>query len=276
VNAQVRQPHQYSGVLQSRFRNELNDFRAWLDARDYNQRTIRQHLLRLDRVLSEMGREPGATCTAARLRDAFARHHAYPAQLANFRSTEHRYRAFLASQGRLLVKAPTDRFSGLCARYRRELVEVRGFSTSTLNHHGATVADFLRRALRPGGQLRDLTRGDIERYMMLKSKENTRQSLQHIVAILRSFLRFCHDQGEVDGGLDCIDTPRTYRGELLPRALAWSDIQGLLRSIDRNHCTGERDYAIVHLMAHYGLRPSEIVTVRLDSIDWQRRTLRVH
>jgi integrase/recombinase XerD len=39
--------------------------------------------------------------------------------------------------------------------------------------------------------------------------------------------------------------------------------------------SGERDYAILHLMAHYGLRPSEIALLRLDSIDWTSTTLRV-
>jgi integrase/recombinase XerD len=72
-----------------------------------------------------------------------------------------------------------------------------------------------------------------------------------------------------------IDTPRTYRGELPPRALDWRGVQGLLRSIDRSSRSGWRDYTILYLMAHYGLRPSEIVTLRLDSIDWSAKTLHV-
>ena len=36
-----------------------------------------------------------------------------------------------------------------------------------------------------------------------------------------------------------------------------------------------RDYAILHLMAYYGLRPSEVASLRLDSIDWEAGTLRV-
>ncbi|MGA7540633.1 MAG: tyrosine-type recombinase/integrase [Steroidobacteraceae bacterium] len=103
----------------------------------------------------------------------------------------------------------------------------------------------------------------------------TRQSLQHTVAALRAFLRWCHDLGELSQRLDAIDTPRTYRGELPPRALEWSAVQALLHSIDRGSQSGERDYAILHLMAHYGLRPSEIASLRLDSIDWMSATLRV-
>ena len=72
-----------------------------------------------------------------------------------------------------------------------------------------------------------------------------------------------------------IDAPRVYRGELPPRALPWPLVQQLLRSIDRSSQLGWRDYAILHLMAHYGLRPSEIVTLTLGSIDWQAETLSV-
>jgi site-specific recombinase XerD len=102
-----------------------------------------------------------------------------------------------------------------------------------------------------------------------------RQSLQHPIAQLRAFLRYCHDCGDILEQLDAIDTPRTYRDALPPRALAWNLVQHLLRSVDRSSTAGWRDYAILHLMSHYGLRPSEIVAITLESIDWETKTLRV-
>jgi site-specific recombinase XerD len=48
-----------------------------------------------------------------------------------------------------------------------------------------------------------------------------------------------------------------------------------LRSIDLSSRSGWRDYTILHLMAHYGLRPCEIVLLRLDSIVWNDRTMKV-
>ncbi|HEY0939011.1 MAG TPA: tyrosine-type recombinase/integrase [Steroidobacter sp.] len=167
------------------------------------------------------------------------------------------------------------RFADLRQRYERYLMEVRGFARSTLAHHSTAVADFLERGLRPRQRLRTLTGTDIEHFVGVRGAEVSRQTLQHTVAALRAFLRWCHDLGEIPAQLDAIDTPRTYRGELPPRALDWSAVQALLRSIDRGSKSGERDYAILHLMAHYGLRPSEIALLRLDSIDWTSTTLRV-
>src|SRR5205823_3141124 len=76
-------------------------------------------------------------------------------------------------------------------------------------------------------------------------------------------------------GLDVIDTPRTYRDELTPRALPWALVKKLLRSVDRSSKAGWRDYTILHLMAYYGLRASEIASLRVDSIHWPEKTLYV-
>ena len=89
------------------------------------------------------------------------------------------------------------------------------------------------------------------------------------------FFGFASTVASSASGWDSIDAPRVYRGELPPRAVSWSLVQRLLRSIDRSTQLGRRDYTILHLMAHYGLRPSEIVTLTLGSIDWQAQTLRV-
>ena len=82
-------------------------------------------------------------------------------------------------------------------------------------------------------------------------------------------------RGLNDAGLDSIDTPRTYRDELPMRALPWPFVKKLLCSVNLTSKTGWRDYTILHLMAYYGLRPSEIVALRVDSIDWHSKTCRV-
>jgi integrase/recombinase XerD len=43
-----------------------------------------------------------------------------------------------------------------------------------------------------------------------------------------------------------IDTPRTYRDELPPRALPWDLVQKLLVSIDRSAPLGCRDHAMLY------------------------------
>jgi len=52
-------------------------------------------------------------------------------------------------------------------------------------------------------------------------------------------------------------------------------VQRLLASIQRRSPRDWRDYAVLHLMAHYGLRPCEVAALRLEGVDWQAATLTV-
>lgn len=87
---------------------------------------------------------------------------------------------------------------------------------------------------------------------------------------------YAHDAGLVRDRLDGFDTPRTYRDDLPPRALPWPTVLQLLRSIECTNRAGWRDLCILHLIAYYGLRPGEVVALRLDSIDWERELLHVY
>jgi integrase/recombinase XerD len=182
---------------------------------------------------------------------------------------------FLGATGRLVSVEPVDALDLLRDHYHQYLSDVRGFSAKTLQHHGSTVNDFLLRGLPPGRGLSGLRAADIEAYVKLKSKENTRQSFQHVIGHLRAFLRYCGERGETATGLNLIDTPRVYRGELPPRALEWTLVQKLLTSVRRRSPRDRRDYTILHLMACYGLRPCEVASLQLSSIDWKAGTLKI-
>lgn len=269
-------PRSYRCYQQSPWAKELEEFGGWLHATGYSRDSLRGHLCRLKQALERMeGGGPGATFTVLQLSRAF-RSSGASRQAALYRGTERAYQRFLAASGRLTVAVTWDRFAALRLRYRQYLGALRGFVAPTIQQHDATVRDFLFRVLEPHEALADLTSADVERYLRLKSAAVTRQTLQHTVARLRAFLRYTYEHGEVETRLDMmIDTPRAYRGELPPRALDWRLVHELLDSVDRSSRAGWRDYAILHLMAHYGVRPSELVTLRLDSIDWGGRVLHV-
>ena len=252
---------------------ELKAFAVWLSGERYTPFVVQRHVLRLEQVLPHL---PGPMCSAEDLCTAFsAVGRGVPSRPFVFHATERAYSRFLLAHGRLLKSEHEGRYATLCADYQRQLLELRGLSLSAREHHAMTVADFLARGLEVDQDLSALTLVDIERFVALRSREVSRHSLQHVVAHLRSFLRFCQDQGKIGRPLDAIETPRTYRGELPPQALEWSTVQALIRSIDLGSKAGRRDHCILHLMAHYGLRPSEVVALCLDSIDWEAGVLHV-
>jgi integrase/recombinase XerD len=252
---------------------ELEEFARWLVEQGHLRHPSRLHLYRVREVLGRSKRiRSGAKFREVDVREAFI----VSGPSANlYLCTGRIFTRFLAATRRLIRVEPTDPLSILCRRYQQYLVEVRGFSAQSVQHHRSTVADFLSRRLPPNRKLSRLTATDIEAYVQIKSKENKRQSLQHVVAHLRAFLRYCGNHGEAPAGLDVIDMPRVYREGLPPRALDWGVVWRLLGSIRRRCPRDWRDYAILHLMAHYGLRPSEVAALQLDSIDWLAGTLKV-
>lgn len=64
--------------------------------------------------------------------------------------------------------------------------------------------------------------------------------------------------------------------EKLPRALPWDTVTELLKSIDTESAMGLRNYAMLLMLATYGLRASEVVAVTLDDISWRQRRLRIY
>ena len=269
-------PHGYPLYERSRFAPELEDFAGWLEATGYSRGCMRGHLFRLRRSLERMVRaKSGSAYNIAQLIKAFGAHGTARRRIARYRATQRAYQRFLLSRGRLTSVAVDEPFARLRHDYRRYLVELRGLIDETVQQHEHTVADFLRRTLPSGENLHSLTHAHVERYLALASKGIGRRRLQHVVAHLRAFLCYCHDGNEIQLPLHVIDTPRVYQDELPPRALDWSLVQALLRSIDRTSKSGWRDHAILHLLAHYGLRPCEVVSLRVDSIDWSTSTLKV-
>lgn len=164
------------------------------------------------------------------------------------------------------------------AEYSEFLEDARGFRASTVQQHRCTATLFLTHLSFDGdpARLRAITASDIESFVRARATTCNRHSLQHVVAQLRGFLRFLVTSGAAPAGLDSqIDTPRVYRLERLPRSLPWSTVCALLSSIDRSTPLGDRDYTIFFLMATYGLRASEIVSLTLDDIDWRGGSIRV-
>jgi integrase/recombinase XerD len=165
----------------------------------------------------------------------------------------------------------------LAGEYADQLREVRGFAASTISHHRYTARCFLQHLKTSQIPLGLIQPKDIETYINRSAKRLSRASLQHDIGAVRGLLRFLAIDGRVPTGLDRqIDTPRLYRLEQLPRALPWDTVAKLLSSMETATAMGLRDYAIFLLIATYGLRASEIVSINLDDIGWRQRILRIH
>ena len=72
-----------------------------------------------------------------------------------------------------------------------------------------------------------------------------------------------------------VQWPHAHRLLTLPRSISWEEVGRVLALPDRRTPAGRRDYAIMLLLATYGLRAREIVALTLDDIDWKRARLAI-
>lgn len=253
---------------------DLEPFAAWLLEAGYPNKTCRTHLYRVQQALHAIGRPPGAALSEEVLQRTFrslARRkwhscHTFPV-----------YAGYLRSVQRLVVPllSPPDPVAGLVAEFCEQLNRRRGLSASTIAGYRHWIGDFLRLSLQPGQPLSALTRGSIESYIQRRAPTLATTTFRCAIQCILAFLKDCHNHGRLIEQLDDIDLPRGFRREQPPRAMPWRYVQPLLRSINRSVRTGARDHAILHLMAHYGIRTGEIALLRLDSINWNAHTLTV-
>ncbi len=61
----------------------------------------------------------------------------------------------------------------------------------------------------------------------------------------------------------------------LPKALTAEQVESLLLCCDQSTATGQRDHAILLLLARLGLRAGEVVAMTLDDIQWETGLLTV-
>ena len=93
---------------------------------------------------------------------------------------------------------------------------------------------------------------------------------------LRVLLRYLHREGVIAKDLSAlVEFPRSYRHAGVPRSISWEQVEKVLSSIDRRSASGKRDYAMLLLLATYGLRACEVAALTLDDLDWRNERLRI-
>jgi integrase len=97
-----------------------------------------------------------------------------------------------------------------------------------------------------------------------------------LVMALRSLLGYLHVAGlSATPLVGAVPAVAPWRERSVPRALAPAAVTRLLESCDRHTAVGQRDYAILIVLARLGLRAGEVAALELADIDWRRGELLV-
>jgi site-specific recombinase XerD len=155
------------------------------------------------------------------------------------------------------------------------MLNSRGLSPSTRGYYLPFVSLFLTERFGPGQiQLQILNGKDVTGFVQRHAYKHSHSYAQMLVQALRAFLRYLRHQGSINIDL-ASSVPKVAQWSFagLPRLLSSAEVQEVLRCCDTQTHEGLRDYAIVLLLAHLGLRAGEVANLTFEQIDWREGCL---
>jgi site-specific recombinase XerD len=151
-----------------------------------------------------------------------------------------------------------------------------GVSDATLVRDVETARGFLTQLRRERKPISLVTLADVDMFVRELAARVSKRTVADACSSLRAFLRFLKITGRLSADLaGGVIAPRYRTDERPPRNLPWSEVQRILRSISRAAPPGKRDYAMLLLLATYGLGAAEVLAIRLEDLDWRHGVLRV-
>ncbi len=157
--------------------------------------------------------------------------------------------------------------------------ELRGLATET-RWERTTQALWFLKGLGPRGDqsgLMGLSVRNVDEYIQQRCAGLRRRSIKDYTSNLRVFLRYLYGSAQTASDLSrTVIGPRIYDYEDIPSALRPEEVQKVLEVARQDLSpTGRRDYAMLMLLATYGLRAGEVIALRLEDLDWKKEVLRV-
>jgi integrase/recombinase XerD len=160
--------------------------------------------------------------------------------------------------------------------YLRRLIEHCGLRPDSLVVMRRPCQALMSYVAATNGDLGRLRPETLHGFLIEQATRCNRGTLRSRCYVLRDFLSYLFRRGVIAVDLAAaVVTPRVYRHEQCPRFLTRAEIEAVLAGIDRETAVGRRDYAMLMLLATYGLRGAEVIQLGLGDIDWRGQLLHV-
>jgi site-specific recombinase XerD len=185
----------------------------------------------------------------------------------------HHFICYLQETGTIPKPIPKELpipFNDELCEYINFIQSCRGLQQITIAHIKSYCCKFLRYVYGSGiRQLRLLKQDVICNFIIAEGKRYTRARMGAHCLKLRKFLSYLYSARitKVDFSAVVV-TPKTYTHERCPCFLTKTEVNMVLSAVDRSTKLGKRNYAIMLLLATYGLRGIEVSQLKLSDVDW--------
>lgn len=150
------------------------------------------------------------------------------------------------------------------------------YKDSTINHKELAIRKMINILIDLNvNSLNDVDASIIETIVASFIHESPK-SVTHNLGDLKQFFQHCFDNSLCKNNIiqffPIIKTPHETK---IPTSFTVEETQQLLDSIDREDPKGKRDYAIILIASHLGLRAVDIKNIKLSDFDWQKKVLTI-
>jgi integrase/recombinase XerD len=180
--------------------------------------------------------------------------------------------------GRPRSRKPDNPFERQAPGLMRHLIDEKGLRQRSIDQYRFHLRQFATYLERIG--VDDLARlsptalsGFIAEYAPPRVSWST---VRNACGVLRVFLRYLKREAVIAKDLSSlVEFPQSYRHAGVPRSISLEQVERVLAGIDTRSGSGKRDYAMLLLLATYGLRAAEVASLTLDDIDWRNERLKI-
>lgn len=285
LESYIVKPQTLDRIRASWIASEIERYVVWLAEQGYKTRSVLRRVP-LALAFGEFARERGAQA----LEDLPAHVDAFvAAKVADYRGTRKgsagvaRYEVAKEVRGPIeqMLRVVVPGFAGSGRSHRalpfiditpgfyEYLLRERGVRPETVRNYRHHLAAFEAYLGRIGAELKDVSPTILSAFLAERSAAGLgKMTLRDGCGVLRVFLRYAHREGVLGSDLSgSVEWPQIYRLSDIPRSITWAEVGKVLAGVERRTPAGKRDYAILLLLATYGLRAREVAALTLDDID---------
>lgn len=165
---------------------------------------------------------------------------------------------------------PTAR-ERLATEFQRYLEQERRLAPPTVRLYLEFARQFLAQTAREGeAPLANLQAADVVGFVQREAvRLHHAKRAKLMTTAVRSLLQYARYRGLIEGDLRAsVPTVANWSMASLPYALSSEELQRLLSACERETAVGQRNWAILQLLARLGLRAGEVVKLTLEDLDW--------
>lgn len=172
---------------------------------------------------------------------------------------------------------PANPFEAQAPQFFSFLTDEKGLRPCSLHHYQHHLRRFAEYLKRIGlADLASVSPGVLSGFVADYGPRISWSTLRNACGTLRVFLRYLYREGVLAKDLSTtVEFPQSFRLSGIPRSIGWEQVEQVLAGVDRRAPCGKRDYAMLLLLATYGLRASEVAALTLDDIDWRNERMKI-